>query len=117
MQNITREEVNAICRKNGIAPQHYRCFWGLLLGRGPRDEFGERLYKCRNYKEATKALFHATGPAVAPLREELWGWVENRTSVKVAPKIVADVFITLADRDVRNPRLAHYTMASRRIAG
>ncbi len=117
MSSITCVEVHTICRRFNIASQHYRCFVRLFKdGTITSKEFGDRLHGCRNYKQASDALMHATGPDVTRQREELLQWATGRTNAKVAQDIVGDVFATLGERDVRNPRLALFTMASRKLA-
>ena len=52
--NITREEVDDICRRHRIAPQHRQCYWRMVArGEILSRAFGRALVYRRNYERAT----------------------------------------------------------------
>lgn len=62
--NITREEIDGICKRFHVAPCHRQCFWRLAdEGRIVSREFSRRLLGQRNYKRAYKALLTAMSDA------------------------------------------------------
>lgn len=66
--NITREEIDGICRRFHVAPYHRQCFWRLAdEGRIVSREFSRRLFECRNYHRAYNAMLTAMSRPIAHL--------------------------------------------------
>ena len=52
--NISREEVDAICRRHKILPHHRQCYWRMVArGEILSDAFSRALVYRRNYERAT----------------------------------------------------------------
>ena len=55
--NITKEEVDEICRRHQIAPQHRQCYWRMVArGEILSRAFGRALVYQRNYERATAEI-------------------------------------------------------------
>jgi hypothetical protein len=55
--NITREQVDEICRRHGIASQHRQCYWRMIArGEILSHAFSRALVYRRNYERATAEI-------------------------------------------------------------
>jgi hypothetical protein len=55
--NLTKKEVDEICRRHRIAPQHRQCYWRLVArGEILSPVFGRALVYRRNYERATAEI-------------------------------------------------------------
>ncbi len=61
-RNLTREQLDRICKRHHIDKRHYQCFWGLIAkNRLTARLFTDRLLHCSNYSAAFQEIMIAAG--------------------------------------------------------
>lgn len=64
MVELSKKQMDVIGREHGIHPRYRKEFLKLAnKGRLDNEEFGDRLYACKNYKKACAAVMHTLATA------------------------------------------------------